>query len=241
MTLFVTHPESKLVSLDLSDLSQATVLTAHDLGTDADFLSWALHLAKRRFYAALDGRITACSLDGTKVAEFVTAPLKATDPALSRDGKTLLAEKFDRRGSNFKSDLGCWLLDADSLELKSQLDQGHCFRWSSRGDRIAFLAKSEELWIYDVEQKALTKLVWVTPPENAPQWSRRSYFAYPAWSSDDRMLACGFATWRSGYHNYHFYTVILDLQAKQNRVIPERWTYLSWSPVPHPFTGVDEG
>ena len=81
-----------------------------------------------------------------------------------------IAEKLQEDGGNYEQDIGCWLLDSESMTLRDELSPGHSFQWSSSGDRIAFLVRAEELWIYDVNKKSSTKLAHVMHPQenNAP-------------------------------------------------------------------------
>jgi hypothetical protein len=224
---------TELLAIDLSDGSHRVVL-------DGDALQekigcWALSLEHQRFYGATKTGVAVWSLGGKKIREVKCAPVRARNLSLSPDGKMLLAERFVRGRWGKFSLLGWWLLDAESLEVKHELDWGHSLRWSSHGDRIAFLKLSEELWILNVQDKSLERLACVSPPAGAPDWSRFRYYACPAWSRDDRMLACGLATYVGGYHDYNSYTLLLDLRRKEARVVPEYWTHLSWSPVARPF------
>jgi hypothetical protein len=232
------HPEqselARLIAINLSDGSHGIVLDGKAL--QEQILSWALSLKRGRFYGATSSGVTVWSLDGEKIGERASLPGEVRELSLSPDDETLLAEMF-RRGSREEIvHLGAWLLDAESLETTNELQWGHSFRWSSDGGRIAFLKLSEELWIFNIDDASLERLAWVLPSVDAPEWSRCRYFASPAWSGDDCMLACGLASHAGpSPHEYNFYTLILDLAHREARVIPEYWTYLSWSPVLRPF------
>ena len=237
--LFMICPPTELISVNLSDLSRTVILDTEELEIPLERKcgsSPAFGLKGRRVYYSDGDQIWSRSFEGTLRARFKTTPLGAKNMMLSTDERMLVAQKYKKVGRSFQHALGCWVLDADSLTVKTELSQGHSFRWSSKGDHLAFLIRSEELWIYRLADRSLTKVAWVKPLPNAPKWSRARYFSPPVWSDDDRMLACSLATWRSGYHQYDYVTVLLDFETKQCRPIPAYWGSLSWSPIPHPFT-----
>jgi dipeptidyl aminopeptidase/acylaminoacyl peptidase len=104
---------------------------------------------------------------------------KASDPALSPDGKRLVwqAVKGDSRGQLFMLDL------SQPHTLAKGLTMGSSPAWSKDSSQLAYLADVEgkgqdQVWICDAEGRhahALTKL--------------QGYAAQPRWSSDGKSLA----------------------------------------------------
>lgn len=223
----------RLVALSLGGGEPVVLI---DLGCDQ--VTWGtVALEKGLFYGNLGSAIVVWTLEGKKLRESPLPPAKGARLTLSPDESVLLVEKYVDYGktSGVDRDKGCWLLSADTLEVRGEIPFGKEFEWASKGQKVAFLRWSEELWTYDLPGQVYEKLAFLKPRPDAPGGSRGSYFWKPAWSADDRMIACRLSRWAAGHHQFENYTIILDLEQRLARVPPGQLSFLSWSPVPRPF------
>jgi hypothetical protein len=220
-----------LMALSVGDCKETVLidektLPPHIYGCD-------IAIEQNRVYVREKGRITIWTLEGSKVGAIAIFENERGEIMLSPDRRTLLMERIavtkpdPREGYERLEEKGFCLVDIESGKVSPQLDWGHSFRWSPKGDQIAFLERDTGLWIYDLKASAPRQLVAV---QRSVGESDRHY-APPAWSRDGRMLAAGLCTLVGPrWFDFAYHTVVVDFETKKVTCIPEGWDDLCWAP-----------
>lgn len=229
-------PSYCLVALDLSSRILTPLTTGEPV---SNVVGWAFDVKSGVMYFADKKSVTKWSPTGQRLASLNTAGKIPSDLLLSPDGARLLIELVGERRND-----GCIIVRTSDFQPEVTIDIGHSFEWSNAGDRIAFLHYSEDLNVYTLTTGVQERLIALPPRASDPDWSRGRYYQTPAWSKDDRMIACGLARFGGigrEPHYFEFQTLIIDLEARQFRSIPSYWSswgdYFAWSPRPRPFMG----
>lgn len=231
----VEYPD-QIMALDLHTLTLTPLLTGVATGTR--ITAWTLRTSDDQLFVSTFTSLFGCKHDGT-VAASLMAPSSVIALSLSPDGLMVLAEMRNIEGDRGGPSKGAIILDADSLRVIDQLPDGHEFRWSHDAKRVAYLKGGYELWIYDSGKRESERIVKINLMSSAPDWSVDRYYAAPAWSWNDQCVIAGLSRWIRSYHDYEFFTVLMDLAHKKYQLIPQHLTYLAFAPTQDPFPFLD--